>query len=163
MNRVTARINVLLLIMIAFPVYSADLEKERFAILEIDKRWAAAAKEGRDIDFIVSFWADDATVFPPGMPAMVGKEAIRQFVQQSFAMPGFSIQWETSQVVVSSDGSMAYGTGTNQTTFNDPEGKKIKVSGKAVTVWRKDPSGVWKCVIDMWNEDPETGSQSGNE
>src|SRR5207249_2820682 len=114
--------------------------------------WANAASEGRDVDRIVSFWADDAKVFPPGMPVIVGKNAIRQFVRNSLATPGFTIGWDTTEVVVSSDGSLAYATGTNQTTINDPQGKRITVHGKAVTVWRKEQSGTWKCIIDIWND-----------
>ena len=54
-----------------------DVEKERAAILQTDKEWLAAALEGRDLGRIVSFWTDDAIVFPPGSAAVVGKEAIR--------------------------------------------------------------------------------------
>lgn len=133
-----------------------SLDKERAVLLETDKQWAAAAAEGSDVDHIVSFWSEDARVFAPGMPVIVGKEAIRQFIENSLKMPGFSIRWNTTEVTVSSDGSMAYATGTNQTTFNDPQGKKITVNGKAVTIWRKDTAGVWKCIIDIWNDDPQT-------
>src|SRR5262245_2989802 len=148
---------VFLLINLLCPIYGADLDDERAAILKTDKEWANAAAEGRDVDRIVSFWTDDARVFAPGMPLIVGKQAIRQFVQNSLATPGFSIHWETTDVVVSSDGSLAYTTGTNETTVNDEQGKQIKIQGKAVAVWRKDPSGAWKCVIDIWNENPPKG------
>lgn len=146
--------SILLLFCILFPVQAADLEKERAAILEADKEWSAAAAEGRDVDRIVSFWADDAKVFAPAMPVIVGKEAIRQFIQKSLAMPGFQIRWQTDEVVVTSDGSMAYATGTNVTKFQDEQGKEITVPGKSVTVWRKEPSGAWKCIVDIWNENP---------
>jgi ketosteroid isomerase-like protein len=146
---------LLLLMNMTLLVYAADLDKERATILEIDKQWAAATAEGRDVERIISFWADDAKIFAPGMPVIEGKTAIRQFVQNSLATPGFSIHWNTVEVVVSSDGSMAYATGTNQTTLNDPQGKKVTINGKAVTVWRKESSGTWKCIIDIWNDVPQ--------
>ena len=146
---------VFLLISVTLRVYGKDLEKERASILETDKQWASAVAEGRDVDHIVSFWADDAKIFAPGMSLVEGKEAIRQFVQNSLATPGFSIRWATTEVFVSSDGAFAYATGTNQTTLNDPQGRKITIQGKAVTVWRKESSGVWKCIIDIWNDDPQ--------
>src|SRR5262245_40770047 len=88
-------------------------------LLRLTREWARAAADGRDIEHIISFWSDDAKIFAPRLPLIIGKEAIRQFVQNSLAMPGFSISWVTSEVVVSSDGSFAYATGTNQTTLND--------------------------------------------
>jgi ketosteroid isomerase-like protein len=131
-----------------------DVEKEMAAILQADKDWVAAALDGHDIDRIVSFWADDAIVYPPGAPAVIGKEAIKQFTLKSFQTPGFSIWWQTDEVIVSRGGDLAYTTGRNRFTFNDPVGKTITSYGKDVTVWRKDAAGTWKAVIDIWNEDP---------
>jgi ketosteroid isomerase-like protein len=132
------------------------MNKARAEILDLDKQWARAAAEGNNTDLIVSFWADDAMLLPPAMPAIIGKDAIRQFVEQSLAMPGFSITWETTDVTLSEDATLAYAVARNKTTFNGPQGKQITVYGKAITVWRKEPSGTWKCVIDIWNEDPQT-------
>jgi ketosteroid isomerase-like protein len=140
-------------------VFAGDLEKQRTAILKTDREWASAVSEGQSVDQIVSFWSDDARIFAPGMPVIAGKDAIRQFVQNSLATPGFSMRWETTEVILSKDGSLAYATGTNQSTFNDAQGKKVTINGKAVTVWRKESSGVWKCVIDIWNENPEEHAQ----
>jgi len=120
-------------------------------ILRLDAEWSQAA-QGRDVDRVVSFWADDATVFPPGSPPVIGKPAIREFVAKSFQTPGFSISWRTTRVVVSRSGDFAYGTGTNRMTFSGPDGKQVTVEGKAVTVWHREPDKVWKCVIDIWND-----------
>jgi uncharacterized protein (TIGR02246 family) len=123
----------------------------RSEILQLDAEWSRAA-EGRDVDRAVSFWADDAIVFPPGSPPVAGKAAIREFVSKSFATPGFSISWKTTSVAVSRGGDVAYATGTNRVTFAGPDGKQVAVDGKAVTVWRRGKDGAWKCVIDIWND-----------
>ncbi len=120
-------------------------------ILRLDAEWSRAAQT-RDVDRVVSFWADDAIVFPPGSPAVAGKSAIREFVAKSFQTPGFSISWKTSTVAVSRGGDIAYTTGTNRVTFSAPDGKKVTVEGKAVAVWRREEDGAWKCVIDIWND-----------
>ena len=126
----------------------------RAEILRLDAEWSRVAAEGRDVDRIVSYWSDDATVLPPASPAVVGKRAIREFVAKSFKVPGFSISWKTNSVVVSRSGEIAYATSTNHLTFTGPDGKKVAVDGKAVTVWRKDMKGAWKCVVDIWNDTP---------
>jgi ketosteroid isomerase-like protein len=127
-------------------------EAVRAEILRLDEEWAEAAG-ARDVERTVSYWADDAVVFPPGMKAVVGKAAIRDYVRGGFATPGFSITWKTTHVVLSSAADFAYGTGSNRVTYSDPDGRVVTAVGKAVTVWRKDPAG-WKCVIDIWNEAP---------
>ena len=123
----------------------------RSQILRLDAEWSQAAQT-RDVDRVVSFWAEDAIVFPPGSPAVAGKSAIRDFVVKSFQTPAFSISWKTTDVGVSRSGDIAYTTGTNRITFNAPDGKQITVEGKAVTVWRREKDGAWKCVIDIWND-----------
>ncbi len=126
----------------------ADVQSQ---ILQLDAEWSKAAQD-RDVDRAVSFWADDAIVFPPGSPAVVGKAAIREFVMKSFRAPGFSISWKTTTVAVSKSGDIAYTTGTNRVDFNAADGKQVTVEGKAVAVWRREKNGVWKCVIDIWND-----------
>ncbi len=39
-------------------------------------------------------------VLPPDQPVVVGKPAIKEFVRQSIAMPGFSVTWEPEQAVI---------------------------------------------------------------
>ena len=53
-----------------------DLAAERTRLLRRDAEWALAAAEGRDIEKVLSYWTDDAVVFPPGLPAVVGKIAL---------------------------------------------------------------------------------------
>ena len=120
-------------------------------ILRLDAEWSRAA-QNRDVDRVVSFWAADAIVFPPGSPAVAGSSAIREFVAKSFQTPGFSISWKATTVAVSRSGDMAYTTGTNRVTFSAPDGKQVTVEGKAVAVWRREKDGAWKCVIDIWND-----------
>jgi len=132
---------------------SADSLSERAILFRLDKEWAQAAA-ARDLEKTLSFWADDARVIPPGQPALIGKEALRQYVTGAFALPGFSIQWEPSDFVVSASGDMAYGVSSNSVTLDGPDGKPMTERGRAVTVWRKRPGGTWKCVIDIWNPAP---------
>lgn len=106
------------------------------------------------MDRIVSYWADDAVVFPPDRAAVVGRAAIRQFVQASLQIPKFNITWEPEQARLSTSGDMGYLIERNRLTFADASGVVHTQLGKAVTVWRKDATGAWKCVIDTWNNSP---------
>jgi len=145
----------LLLVLVGTSAYAAtvDVEAERAALFRLDKAWAQAAA-ARDVEKSVSFWADDASLFPPGQPAVIGKDALRRYVSESFSMPGFSISWETKEFVVSTSGDLAYGVGTNTVTIHDAQGNPVTERGRAVTVWRKGKDNSWRCVIDIWNAEP---------
>jgi ketosteroid isomerase-like protein len=129
-------------------------EREKEALLRVDREWAAAAAEGKDVERIVSFWSDDATVFPAGGPVLHGKAAIRAYVQESLALPGFQISWSSDQASVSADGTLGYTTGTNSLTVPGPDGTLFTGAGRGVAVWRRLPGGEWKCVVDTWNFGP---------
>ena len=68
-----------------------DITQERMRLLRRDAEWATVASEGRDVERILSFWTDDAIVLPSGLSAVVGKAALRQYVETSLRIPGFRI------------------------------------------------------------------------
>lgn len=131
-----------------------DVEAEEAALLQTDEAWAAVAFEGEEIDRIVSYWADDATLYSPAAPPVQGKEALRQFLSESLAIPGSSIGWEPAEVVVAPGGGLGYTTGENTLTAPDSAGNLVTIRGRYVTIWRKESDGSWKCVVDIFNEGP---------
>jgi uncharacterized protein (TIGR02246 family) len=151
MNRLPALVAVAMLLAYIGCASAGSPTDVQSQILQIDAEWSGAA-QGRDVDRVVSFWADDAIVFPPGSPPLKGKPAIREFVAKSYQTPGFSISWKTTNVAVSRSGDLAYARGTNRVSFTGLDGRQVTVEGKAVTVWRREKEGIWKCVIDIWND-----------
>ena len=133
-----------------------NLEAEGEALMQFSRDWSDLAATD-DLDAIMAGWAEDAVVMPPGIPAVEGKPAIRDYVEAAMQLPGFQISWEPVTVHVSSSGDMAYMIERNITTVADPSGNLVTTYGKGVTVWRKTADGSWKNVIDMWNETPAPG------
>lgn len=131
-----------------------DWASERAQLLKRDAEWAAASSEGRDLERILSYWADDAIVLPPGLPAVVGKPAVRQYVQGSLRIPGFRIAWTSTDAAFSQDGSLAYLFSRNAVTMNGPDRTPTTTYGRGVSIWRREPSGEWRCVVDIWNAEP---------
>jgi uncharacterized protein (TIGR02246 family) len=126
----------------------ANLSAEEAAIRKTDADWLAAAT-AHDLNRMLPFWADDATIFAPGTPAVVGKEAIRKYVSDAFATPGFSITWKTDNVEVSQSGDMAYSSGTDRISLTGPDGKPLTEEARGVAIWKKQPDGSWRCIVDV--------------
>lgn len=123
------------------------------ALMQASRDWAKAATS-RDVERIVSYWADDAIVLEPDRPALVGKAAIRGMVEGGMKDPKFSITWEPERAVISQAGDIGYLIEHNRVTFADSTGRTRTMLGKGVTVWKKDANGDWKCVVDIWNGNP---------
>ena len=126
----------------------------RIALLQTDMEWARFAATGKDVEKILSYWSDDAVVYPPGVAAVSGKAAIRSYISTSLRTPFFSISWKPAQAVVAASGDLGYTMGSNEITFADPKGKVTRAHGRYLTVWRRSGNGPWKCVVDFWNESP---------
>jgi ketosteroid isomerase-like protein len=150
--RVAGSISLLLAACPAAPA-KPDLDAEKAALMQTSRDWAATVPAG-NIDSILSFWSDDAVLMPPDEPALVGKDAIRNYVTGALAIPGFMITWEPEQAMISASGDMAYLIERSSVSFSDSTGAKVTQLAKAVTVWRKDPRGRWRCVVDTWNNVP---------
>jgi ketosteroid isomerase-like protein len=102
-----------------------DAATEEAKLLRRDSEWAEAASSGTDIEKILSYWTDDALIFP-GQPILEGKAAIRPYVASSLNTPGFKIHWVSSKPVFSPDGKMAYMPATTELTVAGPDSALIK-------------------------------------
>jgi ketosteroid isomerase-like protein len=122
------------------------------AVRKADTDWSTAA-QSKQVDSWVAFYTDDTVVLPPNDKPTSGKENIRKVVSELLAMPGLTISWQPAKVEVARSGDLAYTYGTYQVTFNDPKGKPVTDHGKYAEVWKKQPDGGWKCVLDTWSSD----------
>lgn len=129
----------------SIPPASAN-EEER--LMETSREWARAAESG-NVDAIVRYWADDAVVIMPGSPTFSGKDAIRAYVAQSMDVPGFRITWEPIAAQVSQSGDMGYLIERTEVTAPGPSGEVETHELRAVTIWRREPDGSWRNVVDI--------------
>jgi ketosteroid isomerase-like protein len=119
-----------------------------------DAEWADLATAGTNVDSIVSYWTDDAVVIEPGQPVVEGKAAIRNYVAESYKTPGFKIHWVSEKPTFSPDGKLAYMRGTDEMTVPGPKGAQMTLHLRGYSIWRLEPDGVWRCVVDIANEAP---------
>ncbi len=126
--------------------------EEGEALMQISRDWSRSVAPD-SIERIMSYWAEDAVYMPPGQPALIGKDAIRQMVTESLKTPGFKISWEPQSVTIAKSGDMAYLIEKSQITVNDSLGNPKTEYYKGLTIWRKE-KGSWKNVVEMVNTDP---------
>jgi ketosteroid isomerase-like protein len=143
------------LIFVACTSRHFDAASESSVLLKRDADWADAASRGEDVDKIVSYWSDDAVVIPQGQPIAEGKQAIRAFVVESLRTPGFKIHWVSKSVNFSPDGNLAFMRSENEIIVSGADGAPVKMTGRGITVWRRDGGGQWFCIVDIWNDPPK--------
>jgi ketosteroid isomerase-like protein len=122
------------------------------AIRQADIAWSKVA-EAKQVDAMVAYYAGDAVVLAQNAPMATTKEAVGKMMSDMFAMPGFGLKWQATKVEAARSGDFGYSLGTYEMTLNDPKGKPMTDRGKYATVWKKQPDGTWKTVVDMFNSD----------
>ncbi len=127
-----------------------DLDTHRAALEKRDAAWAALASSGGDVDEVVDFWTEDAIVIPPGMPPVVGRAALRDYVLGSMEIPGFRISWTSGDLDLSGDATMAWIRQDNLVELTGEDGQPLAMPGRAITVWRRE-ADTWRCCADVWN------------
>jgi len=132
-------------------VSAADSRLEQ-AVRDQDAQWSKAA-ESRDLDKLVSFYADDAVVLPAHAAIATTKDSIRKIFQRLLSIPGVALSWKPTNVTVAGSGDLAYSTGTYEMSAPDDTGKPSNDHGKYAAIWKKQADGSWKVALDIWNTD----------
>ena len=113
----------------------------------------AAAYERGDADSIAEMYTDDAEVFVPGLPVIVGKTAIRETWQRIVGAGGTRVAIDVREVQESGD--LAYDTGRFTATAQDGS---VLNAGKWIVIWKRTSTGAWKVYRDLmhWDTAPAT-------
>ena len=122
---------------------STNSAKDRETLMNLDREWSSSSK---NVDKFASYYAPDASFYPPGMPVVKGAGPIRQTLTQIASAPGFALQFGPTHG--SASGDIGYTAGTYEMTANGATEK-----GKYVSIWKKQPDGQWKVVEDIFNAD----------
>lgn len=154
----------LILFLIVLLIFNAcnnpaiDQEAEAEKLMELSREWADAV-QSKDVEKMLSYWADDAIVMSPNEAAVEGIESLRGMVERSMKIEGFEINWEPQEAYVSESGDLGYVIIKNYMTMPvDTLGNTRTVFNKGVEIWKKQDNGAWKNVIDISNSDPSITS-----
>ncbi|HXQ26439.1 MAG TPA: SgcJ/EcaC family oxidoreductase [Candidatus Acidoferrales bacterium] len=132
----------------AAPVAPPDTRETDAATIRAADADFAKFAAAKDLDKCMSYYADDAVAFAPGLPAMVGKDNIRKFIQGMIAAPNMQMTFTDQTVDVARSGDLAVDSGSFHATVTDKKGKATTSNGRFVLVWKKQADGSWRIAAD---------------
>ncbi len=136
---------------------AVDQQAEAEKLMDLSRSWAQSVKD-KDVEKMLSFWAEDAKVMSPNEAAVTGIEALRGMVERSMKIEGFELTWEPQEAYVSKSGDLGYVIIKNAMTMPIDTLAYTNRFNKGVEIWRKQEDGAWKNVIDISNSDPSIKS-----
>jgi ketosteroid isomerase-like protein len=99
-----------------------------------------AQKDGVGKAFI-AYSAEDPVIVRPGKMPLVGRPAL---VEAFAPLTGSDLSWEPLKAEIAGSGDLGYTFGR----YTLREGKDITTHGVYVSIWKKQPDGSWKYVLD---------------
>jgi ketosteroid isomerase-like protein len=131
---------------------AADVEKEQAALIRTDTEFSDAAQKIGVGEAFVRFADAGATMLPPGQNVVRGIEAVRK--QFADYPKGATLVWKPYAADVARSGDLGYTLGTYEARGPDAEGKTVTRYGKYCSIWKKQPDGRWKWVVDVGTPSP---------
>ena len=122
---------------------------------QLEADFMKAATE-RGADGYMSYYAEDAIEVPNGADAIHGKANIAKtmgFLNDKNSQ----LTWTPIDAGISISGDLGWTSGTYEFRSKDKDGKVKVEHGKYTSIWKKQPDGNWKVVLDMGN------ASAGNE
>ncbi len=111
---------------------------------DVDRRrdeWISAVN-ARDRDAYAALFAEDAVWLPPGLPAVHGREAIREWLGPFFATYEYDFSIADPQVRLGGDWAAERGRFTSRLRSTET-GEETTHSGTYLVLWRREADGRW--------------------
>jgi len=125
------------------------------AVNAVREQEVAAVSTG---DTTLAYMADDIVIMPPNEPAVIGVPAARAWFAGFLRQFRVSAAYTSSKLVFAGDLAVEHYTGS-LTMTPIAGGRPTTEVFKGLHVYRREASGAWKMVQDIWNSDtaPATG------
>ena len=117
-----------------------------------------ASIQAGDMDRWIGLWIPEGKQMPPGAPARVGLEEIREGNSPMFDL--FDTKMNVFLDELRAFGDHAYTHGNYDYAMTPKEGGRAIIgSGKFLSIYKKQEDGSWKFAIDCFNDNapPDSG------
>jgi ketosteroid isomerase-like protein len=119
-------------------------------LMRVDTEFAARARAGLSEAFR-EYAATEAISLPMGEAPVHGRDAVANSLS---ALPPGELNWTPMAADVAQSGDLGYTWGTYIFRARTGDGQPKVSYGKYVTVWKRQPDGSWKFIVDIGNTSP---------
>lgn len=131
----------------AHPLQAAtDKEKLKAEVAAMEDAFCAMAKEKGNLAAFTHFAAPDVAFIDTDPRKWRGLAAVQQRMGPD--KPGVSLTWSALFTDVSDDGTLGYNYGRYEFRGPGPDGKERVGGGFFLTIWKRQPDGTWRYVMD---------------
>jgi ketosteroid isomerase-like protein len=111
-----------------------------------------SAVNAADLAGVVAVWSDDGVLMPPHHPSVRGRPEIERYFSELFERTRFTFSFTATTLHIS--GGTAFERIEYSVSARPSQGgAEARDVGKGLHVYRREPNGLWKLALDIWNSD----------
>lgn len=133
------------------PLSDTSVSPSKALLFQLEATFAKDTAQGGGAAF-AKWFADDAVTIANGQQPVRGRDAIAR--SANWSPSAYQLTWTPTDAVMSPAGDMGYTWGHYEGRSKDADGNAKVTAGRYFTIWRKEPDGSWKVVLDASNQEP---------
>jgi len=133
------------------PLTDSTVKPGKMFLFDLEARFARDVLKRGGAGF-AEWFAEDGVTLGNGAKPMVGKLAIEK--SATWKPEEYQLTWTPTDAVMSPAGDMGYTWGHFEGHSKDANGNPVTTTGRYMTIWRKEPNGEWKVVLDAGANEP---------
>ena len=124
-----------------------DMEREAAKLLATDAEFSKKSVEAGAAAAFNDFLADSAIELSAQTDPVTGRENISNRLKEG---GDYTLRWEPQKAEVALSGDIGYTWGLSTIIARNGSSTDT-IHGKYTTVWRRQPGGLWKAILDIGN------------
>jgi ketosteroid isomerase-like protein len=133
------------------PLSDPTVKPGKIFLFDLEARFAkdVAARGGAAF---ADWFAEDGVALGNGEAPSIGRVAILKSAHWDPKV--YQLTWTPTDAVLGPSGDMGYTWGHFEGHSKDANGNPVTTTGRYITIWRKQPDGSWKVVLDAGANEP---------
>ena len=133
------------------PLSDTTIKPGKLLLYDLEARFAKDVLDRGGAGF-ASWFADDGVALGNGAQPLIGKVAILK--SANWDPKVYQLTWTPTDALMGPSGDMGYTWGHFEGHSKDANGNPVTTTGRYMTIWRKEPGGEWKVVLDAGANEP---------
>jgi len=136
------------------PLTDTTVAPGKMILFDLEAKFAKDVAERGGAGF-ASWFAPDGVLLGNGAAPVIGQVAIAK--STTWLAKDYQLTWTPADAVMGPSGDIGYTWSHYEGHSKDANGNPVLVSGRFITIWRKQADGSWKVALDAGANDAPGG------
>ncbi|HEV2487956.1 MAG TPA: nuclear transport factor 2 family protein [Terracidiphilus sp.] len=133
------------------PLTDTTVKPGKVLLFELEAHFAKDVAARGGVAF-ADWFAGDGVALGNAAAPLIGNVAIAK--SATWSPKDYQLTWTPTDAMMGPSGDMGYTWGHFEGHSKDANGNAVTTTGRYITMWRREPDGKWKVVLDAGSNEP---------